>query len=81
VDDQFTAECVYQKRNVGEIRWECKGAISKDGQIKATLVHTQAPNTYAKQVPRVGQLSPNGTTVRGRSLRDDGEREFIWIRQ
>ena len=79
--DQFTAVCVYQKPNFGEIRWECKGTISKDGRVKAALVHTQAPDTYFKHVPRIGQLSPNGKTIQGRTHRPDGEREFIWSRQ
>jgi hypothetical protein len=57
--DQFTATCAYKNRDFGEIQWECKGTISKDGWVKATLIHTQAPDSYFKQVPRIGQLSPD----------------------
>jgi hypothetical protein len=76
--EKFTAECVYKHPEHGEVRWEMKGTVSKDGEIRGNLVHTKAPQGWVNQV-RVGVLSADGKTITLRANLDGGEaQDLVW---
>lgn len=76
--EKFTAECVYKHPGQGEIRWEMKGTISKDGDIKGRLIHIKAPPSWVNQI-RVGVLSADGKTITLRANLDGGgTQDLIW---
>jgi hypothetical protein len=77
-DEKFEAVCVYKHAEHGEIRWEMKGTISKDGEIRGPLVHTKAPEGWVNQV-RVGVVSADGKTITGRAnLQGAPPQDFVW---
>ena len=78
-DDKFTAACTYQDKEHGQISWRMTGTISKDGEIKGTLVHTRAPRGWLHQT-RTGNLSATGGTITGHATFRGGGQDFEWKR-
>lgn len=77
--DKFTATCTYQHKEHGEISWRMSGNISKDGQIKGTLVHTKTPSGPWKNQSRNGKFSPsNGTIIGHAEFQGGGGHDFEW---
>src|SRR5262249_34925922 len=78
--EQFTADCAYHDPQNGDIRWQMKGIVTKEGEITGRLVHTKAPPTWGDPA-RVGMLSANGATISGRARFDrGGGHDFVWRR-
>jgi hypothetical protein len=76
--DKFTATCTYQDKVHGEIRWRMTGTISKDGEIKGSLVHTKAPRGWLKNQTRTGKFSATDDTITGHATFQGGGYDFEW---
>lgn len=77
---RFTADCAYRHPEFGEIRWEMKGTVSFDGEIRGRLIHTRSPEKWTNQT-RVGVLSVDGKLITGRANFDrGGGHDFVWRR-
>jgi serine/threonine protein kinase/formylglycine-generating enzyme required for sulfatase activity len=78
--EQFTADCAYHDPQNGDIRWQMKGNVTKEGEITGRLVHSKAPAAWGDQT-RVGKLSANGETITGSAKFDrGGGHDFVWRR-
>ncbi len=73
----FTANCSYQDKEHGEIRWRMTGTISKDHRIIGRLVYIKAPKTFKAQA-LAGTLSKEGNSISGRAVFDGGGHDFVW---
>jgi hypothetical protein len=74
---KFTAACTYQDKKHGEIRWRMTGTITKDGEIKGSLVHTKAPRGWLNQT-RTGNFSATDGTITGQATFKGGKQDFEW---
>ncbi|MGA7496118.1 MAG: hypothetical protein WBX00_05250 [Isosphaeraceae bacterium] len=77
--DKFTATCRYHYMGYGEIRWRMTGTISKDGEIKGSVVHTKAPRGWLNQT-RTGKFSATDGTITGHATFRGGGHDFEWKR-
>ena len=76
--EKFRANCKFQDKKAGEIRWQMTGTISKDGEIKGRLITTKAPRGWVNQV-RTGKFSATDGTITGRAEFDGGGgHDFEW---
>jgi hypothetical protein len=77
--DKFTATCTYQDKEYGRISWRMTGTISKEGEIKGSLVHTKAPRGWLNQT-RTGKFSAADGTITGHDTFEGGGQDFEWKR-
>lgn len=78
---QFKGTTTYQHPKSGQIRAVISGTINAEGNVIATLKHTQAPADWQSQ-RRTGALSPDGKVIRGKVVMEDGsETDFEWTLQ
>jgi len=75
--EKFIATCTYQDKKHGKISWRMTGTISKEGEIKGSLVHTKAPRGWLNQT-RTGKFSATDGTITGHATFPGGEHAFEW---
>jgi hypothetical protein len=77
--DKFTATCTYQDKEHRKISWRMTGTISKEGEIKGSLVHTKAPRGWLSQT-RTGKFSATDGTITGHATSQGVGHDFEWKR-
>ena len=75
---EFVATMTY-KEGDQTVTWRMEGKISKSGHITASLVHTNPhpPDKFLPQT-RTAVLEPDGKSVHGYAVWEDGGSQFNW---
>lgn len=77
---QWTAHCSYSRPDATVVHWDMEGAITAEGNIQGTLIHTLAPPTWKISQVREAKLSPDANTISGTAKWDGGGDSFTWTR-
>jgi len=79
-DAKFVAECSYNHKKEGNIRWTLTGEVHADGSISGKLVHTKSPADWVGQ-SHTAKLSDDGKSLVGKAVFDTGGgHDYLWRR-